>query len=66
MKKLLIKKIDDCSECDHWVFPNMRDYCKKKRRFIPNDATEIPAWCPLPDEKEKPKLKLKLFNRRNK
>ena len=64
MKKLWIKEVDKCMDCADWDYPENRDFCKKKRRMIPDDAYEIPSWCPLPDAEKKSKLRL--FNRRNK
>ena len=49
MKKILV--IDDCMQCLFWTFEN-KDYCKKKKRVIPDYAREFPKWCPLKNEKK--------------
>ena len=47
MNKLL--EITECMQCFYWRFKDKKDYCKKKKRLIPDLAELFPKWCPLPN-----------------
>ena len=44
--------IKNCIECPAWSYGDRKDYCEKKKKIIPNFASEFPKWCPLEDEKK--------------
>jgi hypothetical protein len=56
-KIVLVKNITKCDECPHMMgfatSPKVEKYCKKTPdiKYI-EDGETIPAWCPLPEDKE--------------
>lgn len=52
--RLYSKTVESCSLCPEFelfIFPNAwvsKYYCHMEERKIPNNASAIPDWCPLP------------------